>query len=737
MGLRFILAKAVGAMLTVGLRDVLHRPAANMPGKIALYVDPRLIADLRGRMREGSIVVAGTNGKTSTTNLLADALEASGATVVCNRTGANLDSGVSTALLQTKGADWGVFESDELWMAKILPGLQPRFVLLLNLFRDQLDRVGEIERIQDSIVDALSTSPDSVLIYNADDPLCAAIAERAHNASVPFGIDEDLHLAQNSVADAQMCQRCEGMVSYSYRQYGQLGEYRCESCGFARPALRFAAHDVSMSAAGMTFAVSNDAFEVPSSAGEPQRVSAGEAELESEQSSPYLIYNLLAAYAASRMMGVSAADLQRAIDAFDPRNGRLQAYRIDDHRVLLNLAKNPTGFNQNLRIVERDENPKAVAFFINDKEADGRDVSWIWDIDLEELASQRGCAVFVGGRRKYDMQVRLKYAGVTAQPVDGIDDVFASIPEGMAVYAIANYTALPAVKAALDAREEQDAAIQAGRGMVEEGSSQRARQDLGSTDPTRRTEVMPCPTSPALTPHEPVVILHVFPDLLNLYGDGGNVRVLQQRLAWRGIPVQVREVRYGEPFDLSQVDIVFLGGGPDREQKLACEELMRYRDELARYVEDDGVVLAICGGYQILGRRWLLGDDLVEGLDIVGLETRRPGTSADRLVGNIVLESPLATMPVVGYENHAGRTYLDEGVHPFGKVVSHTGCGNNEDDKADGVLYRNVVGTYLHGPLLAKNPQVADNILSRALRQETLPPLDDEAEAKANAFMRK
>ena len=239
-----------------------------------------------------------------------------------------------------------------------------------------------------------------------------------------------------------------------------------------------------------------------------------------------------------------------------------------------------------------------------------------------------------------------------------------------------------------------------------------------------------------MTKREPITILHVYPDLLNLYGDGGNVRILERRLAWRGIPVEVKEVHYGEPLDLSQADIVFLGGGPDREQKLACEELMKHREELVRYVENDGVLLAICGGYQILGRQWLLGDDLVEGLDILDMETRRPGTSADRLVGNIVLESPLAETPVVGYENHAGRTYLDQGVQPFGKVISHTGYGNNENDKADGVLYRNVVGTYLHGPLLAKNPQLADHILQKALGDEPLSPLNDDPENTANTFMR-
>ena len=148
MGLQFAAACGIGAVSTWGLKHVFHRPAANFPGKVALYVDPDVIAHLATRLREGSVVVVGTNGKTTTTNLLADVIEASGKTVVCNRTGANLDSGVATSLLQSKGADWGVFETDELWLARILPRLQATYVLLLNLFRDQLDRCGEIDRIQ-------------------------------------------------------------------------------------------------------------------------------------------------------------------------------------------------------------------------------------------------------------------------------------------------------------------------------------------------------------------------------------------------------------------------------------------------------------------------------------------------------------------------------------------------------------------------------------------------------------
>ena len=181
MGLRKLAAQAVSAGSTAVLKHVFHRPAANFPGKVALYVDPAIIGDMAYKIQKGSVIVVGTNGKTTVTNMLADALEAAGQRVICNRTGANLDSGVATSLLHADVSDWGIFESDELWMAKILPFLKSDYVVLLNLFRDQLDRVGEIDKVQDSIVNALASSPSTVLIYNADDPLCTAIADKAPN----------------------------------------------------------------------------------------------------------------------------------------------------------------------------------------------------------------------------------------------------------------------------------------------------------------------------------------------------------------------------------------------------------------------------------------------------------------------------------------------------------------------------------------------------------------------------
>lgn len=756
MGLRFGLAKMIGATLTWGLRSVCHRPAANTPGKIALYADPALISDLAPRLRRGSVVVVGTNGKTTVTNLLADVVERSGQSVVCNRTGANLDSGVATALLQSKGADWGVFESDELWMAKILPHLQSNYVVLLNLFRDQLDRCGEIDRIQDSIVATLGKSPKTVLVYNADDPLCAMIAERAAalpgrgtTPSVPFGVAESMDLAQNAVADATVCQRCSSMFEYGFRQYGQLGEYRCPNCGFARPELEFSAEDVELGARGLKFAAVDRraSSDVAGDTG-----AAWSCDVRASFSGAYMVYNLLAVATAASLLGCAPDDVAEAIDAFDPKNGRLQDYEIEGHRVLLNLAKNPTGFNQNLRIVAQDAGPKAVAFFVNDKEGDGRDVSWIWDIDFEELASQRDCIVFVGGERRNDLQVRLKYAGVDARLIGGVDEVFAALSAGVGlpadagVYAIANYTALPVVHAALNEAAKRAAAGEGGSREDAPASGDRVAASAPAAAAPTPTAVdgATSASAPAIADEQDptLVIAHMFPDLLNLYGDGGNVRALEQRCRWRGIPVEVRRVEHGQTIDLSEVDLVFLGGGPDREQKLASSQLMRMRDDIVRFVEEDGALLAICGGYQILGKTWLLGEEEVEGLGVLDIETHRPGTSADRLIGNVVLDSTVASRPVVGYENHAGRTYLSAGMKALGSV--RAGKGNNGEDGVDGALHRNVVATYLHGPLLPKNPEVADYLIRAALKRRSartgvsaceLAPLDDAVEIAANEYV--
>lgn len=227
-----------------------------------------------------------------------------------------------------------------------------------------------------------------------------------------------------------------------------------------------------------------------------------------------------------------------------------------------------------------------------------------------------------------------------------------------------------------------------------------------------------------------LTIGHLYPELLNLYGDRGNIQCMMKRSLWRGIEAETIAFGLEDSIDFSKLDIVLLGGGSDREQRIVCSRLRDIRENFHHYVEDGGSVLAVCGGYQLLGHYYKTEEDTLEGLSLVDLYTEQ---GSPRLIDNIVLENPDFTLPIVGFENHGGRTYIGDN-KPFGKVVY--GHGNNGEDGQEGVLYKNVVGTYLHGPLLPKNPHICDYLLSNALERKygngSLEPLDDTQEIQAN-----
>ena len=229
-----------------------------------------------------------------------------------------------------------------------------------------------------------------------------------------------------------------------------------------------------------------------------------------------------------------------------------------------------------------------------------------------------------------------------------------------------------------------------------------------------------------------ITIGHLYPDLLNLYGDSGNIACLMKRCEWRGIEAETICYEIDDDIDFDKLDIVLLGGGSDREQKIVCKRLHDVQPAFQEYVENGGVVLAICGGYQLLGNYYQTSEDRIDGLNILDIYTEH---SKDRLMSNIVLESDLVDMPVVGFENHGGRTNI--GNHkPFGKVVF--GKGNDGESGYEGVVYKNVIGTYLHGPLLPKNPQITDYLIQRALERKygeaILETLDDNMEIEANEY---
>ncbi|NLY42729.1 MAG: glutamine amidotransferase [Clostridiaceae bacterium] len=234
-----------------------------------------------------------------------------------------------------------------------------------------------------------------------------------------------------------------------------------------------------------------------------------------------------------------------------------------------------------------------------------------------------------------------------------------------------------------------------------------------------------------------LTIGHLYPDLLNLYGDRGNIIALQKRCEWRGIETEVIEFQLNSPIDFNALDIVFLGGGSDREQLLVGNRLKEIKDDINRYVDNNGVVIAICGGYQLLGHYYKLKDETIEGLSVLDIYT---DTGDSRMIGNVVIECNLMGNPVkvVGFENHGGKTYINNH-QPLG-IVKY-GYGNNGTDGTEGVIYKNVIGTYLHGPLLPKNPVLTDFIISNALKRAypdtftQLQPLDDSIELKARDYI--
>ncbi len=230
-----------------------------------------------------------------------------------------------------------------------------------------------------------------------------------------------------------------------------------------------------------------------------------------------------------------------------------------------------------------------------------------------------------------------------------------------------------------------------------------------------------------------ITIGHLYPDLLNLYGDRGNIACMMQRCKWRRIDAETIEFNTGDEIDFSKLDIVLLGGGSDREQAIVCRNLLEIQKEFKEYVEDNGVVIAVCGGYQLLGKYYKTDSGLIEGLNLVDIYTEQ---EEGRLIDNIVLQSELVDMPVVGFENHGGRTYINDN-KPFGRVLY--GSGNDGKSGYEGLVYKNLFATYLHGPLLPKNPQICDYLITKALERKygeaNLSSLDDAEEIQANEYI--
>jgi UDP-N-acetylmuramyl tripeptide synthase len=455
MSLRVMAAIAAGKLAGAASRALGRGGGTALPGVVAERVEPRLVERLAVQLGHGSIIVTGTNGKTTTAHMLSSIATKAGYRPLHNRSGSNLMRGVATALLDSAGPlgrlsdaerRFGVFEVDEATLPEAVRAVRPRVLLFTNLFRDQLDRYGEVDSIAARWRNTLAAAPESTIaVLNADDPSVAALRESAPGPVVFYGVDDRaaaLDIAEHA-ADSRWCAGCGSEYAYDPLFYGHVGHWRCPGCDKARPQPDVRATSIRLAPGGDT----------DLSVATPQ----GEMALSVRLSGLYNAYNALAALAGGLALGFGPATVRAGIEAVDAAFGRQECFEIDGRRVQVFLGKNPAGLNQVLRTIAAVPGEKRLLLLLNDDIADGRDVSWIWDADFELLA-QGVASTVVSGRRAEDMALRLKYAGFPPDlpVVKGTDEALTQAlrqtPPGEKLFVLPTYTAMLEVRGLLAKR---------------------------------------------------------------------------------------------------------------------------------------------------------------------------------------------------------------------------------------------------------------------------------------------
>ena len=425
------MAAVTAARFTGYICKKMGRQGVTWAGKIALKICPDILEQLSAQVREKIYVVCGTNGKTTTNNMLCAALEKEGKKVICNHTGSNMLNGVVAAFVLgakwngTLDADYACIEVDEASTKYIFPAIRPDYMVMTNLFRDQLDRYGEIDITMNILEEMMRKVPDMKVIVNGDDALSAYLAMDSGNPYVTYGISRPVvQSAANEIREGRFCKKCGERLQYSFYHYSQLGDYKCPKCGFQRPELQYDAFDVKV--------------------GEQLSFRVEDKLLSANYKGFYNVYNILAAYAALRTAGFSGNSFYEMLKSFNPENGRMEQFRIERTGVMLNLAKNPAGFNQNISAVMQDKSPKDIMIVINDNAQDGRDISWLWDVDFDLLKEESIRSITVSGIRCQDMRLRLKYVDIPSELEPDVESaVKGCAQKGTGnLYVLVNYTAL-------------------------------------------------------------------------------------------------------------------------------------------------------------------------------------------------------------------------------------------------------------------------------------------------------
>ena len=408
-----------------------------LPGRLLLRLDKRAIARLGGRLEAGTVLLSATNGKTTTASMIAGILERTGRPVVRNAAGSNMHWGIATSLIDVgrRPAELGLFEVDEAWLPAVARELAPQTFVLCNLFRDQLDRYGELELLADRWAGLVAERAGSArFVLNADDPLVADLG-REREGIVYFGVADDSQALPElqHAADSKHCRNCGAPYDYEAVYLGHLGRYRCPRCGRERPQPDVVAERVELE--GM------------SGSRISLRTPAGQADIRLPLPGLYNVYNAVAAAAAALELGASLDQVKVSLEAQAAAFGRVETIAMDGRDVSILLIKNPAGANEVLRTLTLEGGELDLWIALNDNIADGRDVSWVWDADFELLAGHVR-RVTCSGTRAEEMALRLKYAGIDAPLAverdlgRSLDSAVASVDAGCRLFALPTYTAL-------------------------------------------------------------------------------------------------------------------------------------------------------------------------------------------------------------------------------------------------------------------------------------------------------
>ena len=404
--------------------------ASSAPGKFGSKICPDLLKILAGQVKSEKICVMGTNGKTTTNNMINMLLESSGKKTVCNKIGANMIDGATTAFADKAtifgklDCDYSVIEVDEAYAKILFKHFSPDVIVVTNLFRDQLDRYGEIDMTADHIKKAIELAPNAKLVLNGDDPICNWFSTISENKHFTYGVSESVLNDTEETQEGKYCKCCGNELSYNYYHYSQLGDYECKGCGYKRSQPDYYATDVKNSGR-VSFTLNEKTV------------------IKSNTYGFYNIYNMLAAITVIETIGLKIDDYTKAFSFYRPQVARMEEFEFKKP-IILNLAKNPAGFNQAISAVVNDSRKKAIVLAVNDAPSDGRDITWIYDVDFEKLKGFSAYAV--SGKRRYDLALRLYYGDICETPEIGEDTAKLALKlldsDCEVVYALVNYTVM-------------------------------------------------------------------------------------------------------------------------------------------------------------------------------------------------------------------------------------------------------------------------------------------------------